>query len=304
MHKELGPLLGNLPPKTAQALTQAINKCGRELGMGPDWVRRWVAFTVVAESLAGYAPDGQPAFHFKGGAAIELRLRQLGTHTAGATAFMQPRATKDLGATFLGTLDAIEGAVRAALAVPHRHWAFRVEVETRETAHMRRFNVRVGYREERFGRTVDQPFSNIQLEVSAYEGTPRAPDMVAAYSLHPFGLAGPEALPCIPLTRQVAQKLHAATEVPASGRRNDRFRDLLDIVMLSALVPASTDLRTTCEETFAVRQRHAWPPEVVLHAHWREPLEQQAVAMGLAFGSADDLVASVARYITDIVATG
>jgi hypothetical protein len=42
----------------------------------------------------------------------------------------------------------------------------------------------------------------------------------------------------------------------------------------------------------------------VLHAHWREPLEQQAVAMGLAFGSADDLVASVARYITDIVATG
>jgi hypothetical protein len=26
--------------------------------------------------------------------------------------------------------------------------------------------------------------------------------------------------------------------------------------------------------------------------------------MGLAFGSADDLVASVARYITDIVATG
>jgi hypothetical protein len=25
MHKELGPLLGNLPPKTAQALTQAIN---------------------------------------------------------------------------------------------------------------------------------------------------------------------------------------------------------------------------------------------------------------------------------------
>ena len=74
MLEELDPLLKNLPPRTASALGQAINRCAAELGVGPDWVQRWIGFTVVADALARYAPDGQPAFEMKGGAAIELRL--------------------------------------------------------------------------------------------------------------------------------------------------------------------------------------------------------------------------------------
>lgn len=300
MLKDLDPLLNNLPPKTAQALTQAINKCGRELGMGQEWVQRWVAFTIVADALASYAPDGEPAFHFKGGAAIELRMRQLRKASDPAPGGFRPRATKDLDATYRGELQDLETAVRAALAEPRHNFAFRVEVETPDAPHMRRFSIRVSYREERFGRMVEKPFSNVQLEVSIYEGTPRAPEMVPAFSLQPFGLEGPDSLPCIPLTKQIAQKIHAVTEPPADGRTNDRFRDLLDIVMLSALIPASLELREVCEETFAVRQRHGWPPEVVLYLHWREPMEQRAKEMGLDPQSADDMVAHVAEFIRDI----
>jgi len=140
----------------------------------------------------------------------------------------------------------------------------------------------------------------VQLEVSIYEGTPLAPEMVPAFPLHAFGLEGPESLPCIPLTKQIAQKLHAATDPPADGRTNDRFRDLLDIVMLSAVVPASPELREVCEETFAVRQRHGWPPEVVLYPHWRDPMEQRAREMRLDPQSADEIVAHVVQYIRDI----
>lgn len=300
MLKDLDPLLNNLPPKTAQALTQAINKCGRELGMGQEWVQRWVAFTIVADALASYAPDGEPAFHFKGGAAIELRMRQLRKTSDPEPGGFRPRATKDLDATYRGALQDLEAAVRAALAEPRHNFAFRVEVETPDAPHMRRFSIRVSYREERFGRVVEKPFSNVQLEVSIYEGTPRPPEMVPAFSLQPFGLEGPESLPCIPLTKQIAQKLHAVTDPPADGRTNDRFRDLLDIVMLSALVPASPELREVCEETFAVRQRHRWPPEVVLYPHWRDPMEQRAREMGLDPQSADDIVAHVVEYIRDI----
>jgi len=304
MLKDLDPLLNNLPPKTTSALKQAINKCGAELGMGPDWVQRWIGFTVVADALASHAPDGEPAFHFKGGAAIEMRMRQLRPTARQAAAdsakAVRPRATKDLDATYRGVLDDVERAVRAALATERDNFAFRVEVDTPDATHMRRFDVRVAYRVERFGRMVDEPLTKLRLEVSAYEGTLLSPDMVPAFSLKPFGLEGPEALPCIPLVKQIAQKLHAVTEPPEGGKTNDRFRDLLDIVMLSAIVPPSAGLRATCEETFQIRDKHGWPPEIVTYPHWIEPMEQRAVEMGLDQQSAEEIRTYVVEYVRQI----
>jgi hypothetical protein len=70
--------------------------------------------------------------------------------------------------------------------------------------------------------------------------------------------------------------------------------------MLSALLPASPELRELCEETFAVRKGHEWPPDVVLYPHWREPMEQRAREMGFDPKSADDIVAHVVQYIRDV----
>lgn len=304
MLDELGPLLRNLPPRTTQALVQAINLCGRELGIGPEWVRRWIAFTVVADALASYAPGGERVFELKGGAAIEMRLRRLERAVAGdadaAPAERRPRATKDLDATFRGTLDDLENAVRAALAEPRHRFTFRIVVETPRTPLMRRMAVHVAYQEERLGRLLEAAFSNVQLEVSIYEGVYRDPEMVPAFSLRPFGIDGPEELPCLPLTKQVAQKLHAVTEQPEDGRINDRFRDLLDVVLLSALAPATPALREVCEETFRIRQKHGWPPEIVAHPHWIDPMEQRAREMGLPQTTADEIV----EYVRAIAAAG
>lgn len=175
-----------------------------------------------------------------------------------------------------------------------------MEVETPDAPFMRRFRIRVAYREERFGRVVEQPFTNVKLEVSIYEGTPLPPEMVPAFSLQPFGIDGPESLPCIPLIKQLAQKLHAVTEPPAMERTNDRFRDLLDIVMLSAMAPPSPALRAVCEETFNIRQRHGWPPAIVTYPHWIAPMEQRAKEMGLDQRSADHIVAYVVEYVRQI----
>lgn len=46
-----------------------------------------------------------------------------------------------------------------------------------------------------------------------------------------FGLPDGERVALIPLPYQVAQKLHACTEV-RPGRDNDRFRDLIDLLLL------------------------------------------------------------------------
>jgi hypothetical protein len=266
MLESLDPLLKQLPPKTAKALQQAINVCSRQVGMPPDWVHRWVAFTLVADALAAYAPDGAPAFQFKGGAAIEMRLRQLTQPGASAGALATahtPRTTKDLDATYRGELQALIAAVEAALATPRHGFQMRVQVETPDAPRMRRFRVHVAYLEPigTTGRTQERGFANVKLEVSAYEGTPLPPEMVPAFSLKPFGIEGPSHLPCIPLVKQIAQKIHAVTEVPAPDRTNDRFRDLVDLVLLSAMEPPSPQLRAVCEETFTIRKGQGWPPD-------------------------------------------
>ena len=55
-----------------------------------------------------------------------------------------------------------------------------------------------------------------------------------AIPLGPFGLHGPEDVACVAVRYQIAQKLHACTEVFARGRTNNRFRDLIDVLMLRA----------------------------------------------------------------------
>jgi len=303
MLEELSPLLKDLPPRTASALVQAINRCGEELNIGSDWVQRWIGFTVVADALTRYALGGEPAFELKGGAAIELRLRWPEKGSAGGTP-AQPRATRDLDAAFRGEWDDIEPAVEAALEEPRHPFGFRVEVDRKSPPFLRRFRIRVRFLEERFGRVVERSFSNVKLEVSLYEGEHPTPDLVPAFSLKPFGLEGPDVIPCISLTKQVAQKLHAATEPPTEGKTNERFRDLVDIALLRALVPATPELRAVCEETFAIRGKQAWPPEVTIYETWGEPLEEMAREMGLPQRTAEEIARHVEEYVQQIAIAG
>jgi len=272
--------------------------------VGPDWVQRWIGFTVVADALARYAPEGEPAFELKGGAAIELRMGrptppgdEQARIASGNKA--RARATRDLDAVFRGALAQLDDAVRVALTNPEDRFAFRVEVDGPGTPFMRRFSVRVSYREERLALESERSFSNVKLGVSVYEGKYRPPEMVTAFSLKPFGLDGPAELPCMPLTKQIAQKLHAVTQ-PPEETANDRFRDLLDIVLLSTIVDPSPELREVCEETFAIRKRHAWPPQVVTYPPWLEVLEERAGEMGLDHATTEAIVSHVAEYVLAI----
>ena len=72
------------------------------------------------------------------------------------------------------------------------------------------------------------------------------------------------------LRYQIAQKIHACTEVYADGRENDRFRDLIDLQLLAGLV-ADEDwagIRVACLEVFEGRVKHPWPPSVTIYESW------------------------------------
>jgi hypothetical protein len=269
-------------------------------------VQRWLSFILVADALARYRPDGESLFELKGGAAIELRMRRLkplGADGIAPEASVRPRATRDLDATYRGEMAQLETAVSQALAHPHADFTFRVEIETPDAPHMRRFRVRVAYLQAGPGGIrVPNALNSVKLEVSCYEGTYYPPEMVPAYSLKPFGIEGPDELPCLALPKQIAQKIHAVTETLEGDRKNERFRDLVDIVMLSTIVPRSRDLRAICEETFAIRGKHGWPPDVIAHPEWIEPMEQRAAEMGLPARTADEIIDFVTKYVADIAA--
>ncbi len=284
MLSTLEPLLSTLPPKTKTALLAAINRCGTKLGMPPNWVQRWIGFALVADALLKNRDDAASLFEIKGGAAIELRLRQ---HAGG----IKPRASKDLDATFRGALDEIEGAVEQAMELARGDFSYRLITEDVHPEHMRRFSVAVSYKGDSFAR--------VKLEISSYEGTHRTPERVLAPDLTDFGLHTTDEWPCLPLSKQVAQKIHAVTEV-IDGRENDRYRDLADLILLSMLAPASPEIRDVCEETFRVRAKHGWPPSVQAPESWREPLERIAREIDLSQQDADEIVWHVQAYIDAI----
>jgi hypothetical protein len=51
-----------------------------------------------------------------------------------------------------------------------------------------------------------------------------------------FGVTRPSQLPCLPLRLHVAQKLHGMTLPPRPGKLNERFRDLMDLLLMDAMI--------------------------------------------------------------------
>jgi len=126
--------------------------------------------------------------------------------------------------------------------------------------------------------------ATVKFEVAPAEGTMgHEIDRVPAKALDHLGLAGPADVPCVAIRWQIAQKLHACTEVPDGERVNDRFRDLIDLLLLWDLVPPDqrSPVREACREIFALRRLHPWPPRITVFDTW--PAEYRALAAELCF---------------------
>lgn len=268
-----------IPPPTHRALQQVVNRYAAYHGIAPNRVQRWISFTVLGAALSRIEQaETGPLFLVKGGVALEVRLR------------MRARATKDFDAVYRGKRDNALQTLAAAFTEEYEGFAFRVD-DVREMLQVTRIEIKIDYQ----GKT----WSSITMEISLDEGTALPAEHIPAIDLVDFGLKGPATLPCLPLTKQVAQKLHAMTET-IEGRPNDRFRDLVDLWVLRELVPPTVELRKMCEETFRIRKKHDWPPEVVVYEHWRKPFAEQSRVLELPITDADTAATDVRAYILAI----
>lgn len=100
-----------------------------------------------------------------------------------------------------------------------------------------------------------------------------------------LGFAGVErvAVPAAPLTRQVAEKLHAYTRVYEGSRGSTRTKDLVDLVLIAQLFALdAAALRGAIDAVFSSRATHG-PSQMFPQppAQWRVPYRRLAIAVGL-----------------------
>lgn len=270
------------PPRNVRKLEAAVSEYAQANGVSVGRVRRSISFTVLVAVLERCkAFDGSPLFLIKGGVAIERRL--------GAEA----RATKDFDAIFLESSDRVVAQVDSAFRQPYEQWTLRRDGEPEDIGKALRINVKLEYEGKSWG--------TVPLEVSGAEGSAIPHENVPAVDISVFGLAGPDSLPCLPLRRQIAQKLHAVTEPPATeGGENRRFRDLFDIWRLSKQVSVDHELRGECKQIFEIRGKHSWPPTVTTYPSWAASLRRMAEDEGIDCPVDTELVAIVQTLVDRI----
>lgn len=249
-------------PGDRSHLQRLINQWAREVeGVSVSFGRlqRLVGVSVVAAMLDGLRDEGGvEQLAFKGGAALELRF--------GLTA----RASGDVDAAFRGALDDAFERISEALRRPWHGFTGTIgdpEENRRPGVEPppRRATIKLAYKA--------RPVVSIPFELSGAEG--RSLDQLEwlrpAVSLAPVRLPELPEIPFLPVRYQIAQKLHACTEEPTDEYSNDRVRDVRDVLLIRDLAVDPADhvsIREACEEIFAGRAKHSWPPTVVARVGW------------------------------------
>lgn len=273
------------PPGNLSHLQRLTNAAAADASMPIGRYQRWINTNIISAVLDRVRDeDGEPLFTLKGGAAMELRL--------GITA----RASKDYDAAFRDRADAMLDALDLALAEDWGGFQLRrTEPQAIRATHAIRVEIRLAYK----GR----PWGTVQLEVAPAEGQAgQEIDCVPARPLDPVQIEGPERIACVSVRYQIAQKIHACTELYADGRENDRFRDLIDLWLLRDLVEegALAAVREACLEIFELRKKHGWPPQVTVHPSWPAGFAAMAVEIGFYTDDVDLAASALREFIADI----
>ena len=273
-------------PHNVAALHQRIEQVASAKGTAANRLQRRISAMVLSSAFErARNDDNSRTFAVKGGVTIELRLD------------LRARSSQDFDASYNVPLDELIAKVDAALVEPVGD--FRIERLTEEPyvneEHgFMSMELRIYYREKSFRK--------IKLELMRAEGKSiEKVDFVPAFELDSFGLdEGPVTVACMPLSYQIAQKLHACTDTNENGKPNDRSRDLIDIILARDVLPEELlkDTKAACVEVFELRARHPWPPSIRVEDAWPDQFRLEAEEIG--FPMLD--VVEAAERVQEIVA--
>lgn len=272
---------------SAGTLTKAVRAHAKETGTADGRVRSWVAYMMLSGLLQQVArEEGGAAMTVKGGVALELRLHPT------------PRATDDIDLVIHGTddlLQALDRSLRSENDEPRVHGGF-----TFQRKGAPRDLLNGAYRTVITVRYEGTAWNTISVDVAGEEMPDVAPDYINAIDLAALHLPGPAVVPCLPLSHQLAQKIHGMTQPPKEGRQNERSKDLVDVLLIEELVRDMAELRRTCVTVFEARGTHEWPPTLEAHAHWRDEFGRLSAEYDLNVRSLEEGVTAARELIARI----
>jgi len=209
--------------------------------------------------LAAQAQNVIPMFLMKGGMAMELRFG------------VRARASKDVDVGITAPLGQLLEVLDRVLAIGFGGVTFKRkrEPELLEAARAYRLEVQLAYKGRPFG----------VLAVDLTEADHEYPsEIVSTGIIADLGLPGPLSIPVLDSYLQVAQKLHALTEPSRSDYTNNRYRDVIDVLLFADDASINmARLRRVAAKEFASRSTHKhWPPLFGLPERWRAPLQVEA----------------------------
>lgn len=229
------------PPPSAGVLARYAQAYARDLGVAEGRVRAWVAYMIMAGVLDRATTADSPRFIVKGGVALELRLRD------------RVRATKDIDIVLRDTTADLANSLEEVLTgEPYQGFSFRRKGEP--------LLLDNGAVNIEFGVTYKgQPWTSVSVDIARAEPGQADVEWVDAIALtDALGVSGPAQLPCLPLRFHVAQKLHGMTLRPRPGKQNERFRHLVDLLLMDAMITHDyAALREACELVFRNRNTHS-----------------------------------------------
>jgi len=270
-------------PKTKARLERLVTDWQKSSGQPVARLNLRIAAMMIAGALSRVVdPNDRAAFAIKGGIAMELRLGD------------RARATRDIDLVLRGDTDRLAGLLDAGLGEPYNGFAFR----RREIGdHPVRPDVKQVEVQVLFARKV---LCTPKLEIAPAETGHEEFAALPGAPLDAVGLDGPELVHVLATPWQIAQKLHAVTERYPIGRENPRVRDLVDIQLLEATDPDIRKVRDACEQVFARRGQHPWPPDLEVPSSWTAGYEAIATTLAFPVADATEAADAVRGYIKQI----
>jgi len=279
------------PPANLASLRDRLHKLAMRQDLEFGQLQRAVANVVVGQMLSHGV--------IKGGAAIRIRV---GGHAS--------RFTTDLDAARRGnfTLQDFLDVFQADLSTGWGGFSGTLE-EPRPLNAQQVPSVYVTYRSRVKLQYLGRHWLSISFEVGNDEvGSTAVPELCMAADLIDafefLGLVTPSPVAVMPLNHQIAQKLHACTDIWPGGQGNQRAHDLVDLQILAEFGPIDrAKLRSVCERLFVSRKRHSWPPYVVNQPGWEELYRQAASGLAV-LSTVEAAIQWVNAFVADIDAAG
>lgn len=90
---------------------------------------------------------------------------------------------------------------------------------------------------------------------------------------------------------------------PRPGKQNERFRDLVGLLLMDAMITHDyAVLREACELVFRNRNTHSWPPDLsTAPPHWGQPFARLAEELELAETDLDAALVRVRNFVARIL---